>query len=306
MEPSSPPLPSPSLQEGSCWAEVSQGRSSPPPRCIGRQGVFSARRGTGGKDRVVLRRQRHLRLWRRHWHLAARARFLCCKAGGVRDWVSWVGLGEEIEMVEMQVCAVEWDPGARPLPPDSIPSHPPNRPRLNPSTIHASPYRTHLHPLPSPSPHLSLHPITLASSCFLVALVSCSPSLASPPIPCLPNFLPSSSVLRYGYKEQSPVADCSELVTRELLNALLWCPTTQAFDPSRLPPSASPSLRSFYALDGPAQHERAQLRGGSADSPPANPSESPPPEYTDAARKWFEMVSGLPRVHYLAGIPSRR
>ncbi|KAL3924730.1 MAG: hypothetical protein SGPRY_003831, partial [Prymnesium sp.] len=89
---------------------------------------------------------------------------------------------------------------------------------------------------------------------------------------------------RYGYKEQSPVADCSELVTRELLNALLC----------------------FYALDGPAQHERAQLRGGSADSPPANPSESPPPEYTDAARKWFEMVSGLPRVHYLAGIPSRR
>ena len=80
---------------------------------------------------------------------------------------------------------------------------------------------------------------------------------------------------RYGYDGQEPVADCAELVTRELLNALHWCPVAQSFDASRLPATASPALRAFYAPSGAAATGRA-------------------------AEEWMAIVSDLPGVDYLA------
>ena len=80
---------------------------------------------------------------------------------------------------------------------------------------------------------------------------------------------------RYGFREHPPVADCAELVTRELANALLWCPDTQAFDVSRLPPSSRPAMMSFYSAAGGAYS-------------------------ADASQVWMDLVSDLPGVSYLA------
>ena len=76
------------------------------------------------------------------------------------------------------------------------------------------------------------------------------------------------------------VADCAELALRELTNALLWCPSLQGFDASRLPPSASRKLIDFYASG----------RAGAA----------------GAAVEWMRLVSNLRGVTYLAGVPGRR
>ena len=108
---------------------------------------------------------------------------------------------------------------------------------------------------------------------------------------------------RYSYRDQPPVADCAELVTRELLNSLLWSPEAQAFDGERLPPTARPELVSFYAPGGPAHHERAQLR---TEKPPPMSPHAPSPAYTHASAVWFEMVSGRKAVRYLTGTTTQR
>jgi hypothetical protein len=74
-----------------------------------------------------------------------------------------------------------------------------------------------------------------------------------------------------------PKADCAELVTREVLNAMLWCTEGQAFDASRLPESASPALKAFYAPGGLACSSKS------------------------AAEAFMTLVSELPGVEYLSG-----
>jgi hypothetical protein len=74
-----------------------------------------------------------------------------------------------------------------------------------------------------------------------------------------------------------PKADCAELVTREVLNAMLWCTEGQAFDASRLPESASPALKAFYAPGGLACSSKS------------------------AAEAFMALVSELPGVEYLSG-----
>ncbi len=116
---------------------------------------------------------------------------------------------------------------------------------------------------------------------------------------------------RYGFRDQPAVADCAELTARELLNALLWCPSTQSFDDSRLPSTSIPGLREFYAPGGPASRDRppAQPPTGGADGGDAAVASegrwyAPPPQYTPASERWFELVSGLGGgVEYLAGVP---
>ena len=123
----------------------------------------------------------------------------------------------------------------------------------------------------------------------------------------------------YGYAGQPPVADCVELVTRELFNALLWDPLEQRFDAMRLPSSASDALRQFYAADGVAHVERAVLSQRVDASPAPHATRrielhgvplaewQPGLEvYTPASETWFEMVSGLDQVDYLAGAAGTR
>ena len=74
-----------------------------------------------------------------------------------------------------------------------------------------------------------------------------------------------------------PKADCAELVTREVLNAMLWCTEGQAFDASRLPQSASAALKAFYAPGGLAYSSKS------------------------ASEAFMALVSELPGVEYLSG-----
>ncbi len=143
---------------------------------------------------------------------------------------------------------------------------------------------------------------------------------------------------RYGYDEQPPVADCAEMVARELLNALLWDPTAQAFDSSRLPPSSLPELLAYYAPGGPADRDGGAVMvagggdggGGGAsgvggasggggggigddgEGETAGEARSQagwhagPPVNSAAAAVWFELVSNRKPIAYLAGLPGRR
>ena len=123
---------------------------------------------------------------------------------------------------------------------------------------------------------------------------------------------------RYGYREQPPVADCAEMVARELLNALLWDSATQSFDTSRLPPSSLPELRAFYAPGGPADRDGAAVAGSGSGGAGGHDSEvtgeasgeaawhAGPPAYSTAAAAWFEIVSNRKPIAYLAGLPGQR
>ena len=103
---------------------------------------------------------------------------------------------------------------------------------------------------------------------------------------------------RYALPGQPPVADCAELVARELLNALLWCPQRQIFDASRLPPSSSESLRAFYAPGGAASTSGARAPAAQlADEP--EQWHAPPPQYSAASEEWFQLISELREVRYL-------
>ena len=141
------------------------------------------------------------------------------------------------------------------------------------------------------------------------------------------------SLGRYGFMEQGAVADCAEMVARELLNALLWDPAAQRFDDTRIPPRALPGLKAFYAPSGPAHLDSAAHGGGGggggssrnprrssgggsgdgggssssgeSDAPVAN-WHAPPPVYTKSSELWFQLVSGLRGVPYLSGIPPNK
>ena len=102
---------------------------------------------------------------------------------------------------------------------------------------------------------------------------------------------------RYSYRGQPAKADCTELAVREVLNALLWNPATLSYDPGKLPPTASAALADFYRPGGPAD---ADLPHHHRRAPPPSDGELPPPQ------KWFELVSNLPGVDYLAGEPGAR
>ena len=110
-------------------------------------------------------------------------------------------------------------------------------------------------------------------------------------------------------------SQCAELVTRELLNALLWCESTQQFDATRLPATSRHELRTFYSEHGAAHKARQVMAGTSAALSPAPHATQrvrvagrsvaewfdAPPTHSNASKEWFEMVSGLPRVTYLRG-----
>jgi hypothetical protein len=117
---------------------------------------------------------------------------------------------------------------------------------------------------------------------------------------------------RYSFLGQPPVADCAELCARELLNALLWDPAAQSFDSSRLPPNCSEGLRNFYGAEGPAHHHQPRINqeGGEGsllvDARASASWHAGAPQYTIAAEAWFRLLSGLPGVEYLAGLPQKR
>ena len=124
---------------------------------------------------------------------------------------------------------------------------------------------------------------------------------------------PPVNQARYSFRGQPAVADCAELCARELLNAYLWDAATLSFDPNRLPSTACPALLAFYAVDGPANREVSTLQPGqkaTANGVAAAPAganwHAGAPIYTQAAKEWFEIVSGLPGVSYLTGISSAR
>ena len=62
----------------------------------------------------------------------------------------------------------------------------------------------------------------------------------------------SSAVLqgRYKYRDQPAVADCAELVARELINSLLWDQAGMRFEPARLPASCRPPWQSAISYLG--------------------------------------------------------
>ena len=89
---------------------------------------------------------------------------------------------------------------------------------------------------------------------------------------------------RVGYKGHPPRADCAELVTREILNGLLWDAESQAFDTARLGDAASEALKAFYAPGG-----MAYAGGGVA-----------------SAEAFMAIASDLKGVKYLAGVPKEQ
>ena len=109
---------------------------------------------------------------------------------------------------------------------------------------------------------------------------------------------------RYGFKGLPAVADCAELCARELLNALLWDPATQAFDTSRLPSTSHESLLQFYQPGGMAYHDpRGVERNTGGTSAEDAKWGVGVPQYAPSAARWFEMCSGLitlPPEHYLS------
>ena len=119
---------------------------------------------------------------------------------------------------------------------------------------------------------------------------------------------------RYDYRGQGNVADCAEMVARELLNELLWDPAAQSFDSSRLPAGANAALKAFYAPGGPADRApcASSSSGGGGSTGSSNEHggtqqwHAGAPVYTAAADAWFQLSSGLAGVHYLSGIPSMR
>ena len=145
----------------------------------------------------------------------------------------------------------------------------------------------------------------VASAFELVAAATAQASSRSPPL--LQG--------RYGFRGQPPVADCAELVTRELLNQLLWCEASQSFDVSRLPHTADCALLRFYAAGGLAQleqHDAAEQRLALSPAPHATQSVrvagrsvaewfEAPPSYSPASQAWFELLSGRQNVSYLKG-----
>ena len=66
---------------------------------------------------------------------------------------------------------------------------------------------------------------------------------------------------KFGFGGQLPKADCTEVCIREVLQTLLWDPSAQRFDRSRLPASCTASLADFFAEGGPADRQHhAHLR----------------------------------------------
>ena len=97
--------------------------------------------------------------------------------------------------------------------------------------------------------------------------------------------------------------DCAEPCARELLNAYLWDAATLSFDPNRLSASCSLGiLRRRWARKPRSEHLAAGAEGHGkwrcCRTPGAN-WHAGAPIYTQAAKEWFEIVSGLPGVSYL-------
>ena len=123
---------------------------------------------------------------------------------------------------------------------------------------------------------------------------------------------------RYGYRGQPAVADCAEMCAREICNILLWDQAAQCFDDSRLPADSSSSVRAFFSSGGAASCEQLRTALGSMndrgnhsnrdDAGDVHDHEwhAGPPVYTRSAEAWFQLVSGLPDVPYLSGIPGSR
>ena len=99
----------------------------------------------------------------------------------------------------------------------------------------------------------------------------------------------------YGYRRQQAKADCSELVTRELLNALLWNEHAGAFETTKLPVGVSPALAAFFAEGGPADQ---QQHVGWRPAEPVNDAV--------ASEVFFEICQNLPNTQYHSGIIGQR
>jgi hypothetical protein len=82
----------------------------------------------------------------------------------------------------------------------------------------------------------------------------------------------------YGFDGGEVKPDCVEVALRELIDYLLWDDQTGQFDVSRLPPSSSPEIVSFYQT-------HSAVEGG---------------------EHWFQMLSDLPGCLYLSVSPTGR
>ena len=91
---------------------------------------------------------------------------------------------------------------------------------------------------------------------------------------------------RYGWAGGEPRPDCVEVVVREILDLLLYEPTTGKLELELLPPGASPALIAFYhagLVDGQVP------RGGIGI-----------PVHSVAGQRWFDLCQSLAGVPYLS------
>ncbi|KAG8470412.1 hypothetical protein KFE25_008833 [Diacronema lutheri] len=113
----------------------------------------------------------------------------------------------------------------------------------------------------------------------LLAAASCSTGDAVGP--------PAVQQARYGFRGQPARADCVEVVLRQLLDWLLWCPTRGGFDLRRLPPNALPQVRAFW---------EAQAQGGSGSAAEREAA---------LGQRWFDVCARLRPCAFLAGSAER-
>jgi hypothetical protein len=92
------------------------------------------------------------------------------------------------------------------------------------------------------------------------------------------NLKPTTPNGYYGFDGGVVKPDCVEVAIRELIDYLLWDDQKGLFDISRLPPSSSPELVSFYKT-------HSAVEGG---------------------EEWFQMLSGIADCSYLSVSPTGR
>ena len=83
----------------------------------------------------------------------------------------------------------------------------------------------------------------------------------------------------HGWRGQPPMADCVEACLREALGLALWDPHAGRYRPELLPPTADPEVVRFFA---------GAVAGGD-------------PIGGDAGRRWYDLCSGRPGLHYMLG-----
>ena len=102
-------------------------------------------------------------------------------------------------------------------------------------------------------------------------------------------FKPSIKMSKHSFQGAPPKPDCVEVVIREIFDLLLFDKDEFRFNPgARLPPTALPAVREYYATYGSINPQKSEFEGNvDLDAIEA-----------DRSQRWFEICCGLKGVEY--------